>query len=303
MLTFLSIPTDIRDLIYDHLSIPDLVSLYNASLQNRTLRQSCKHIAVRRLTHIITHSTFKIRALIDGERGIYKRHRYNRYERDDGALVAPRPFRPFDVFASQWQRTFSSNGTRPQMKISQICVRAPNDPPVKFVYDPHFVGNQSQGPEEIVTVFAVFSVEGMSTPTRLSIEYDTAECSISGSKDEDDGDEDYLRTISHPLAFRKGVWIVSTDTPLMGQDRQVGLWSNAFPAREDYELPKEWLEMLGHQVMAKAVFKKRRPEFTRPAWLPMDRQFTLQLFELVWDVELSESSCRPNVLDLWRDGE
>jgi hypothetical protein len=163
------------------------------------------------------------------------------------------------------------------------------------------VGDQSQGPEEIVTVIAIFSVEGMSTPTRLSIEYDTADCSISGVKDEDDGDEDYLRTISHPLAFQKGVWTVTRDKHL--NDSQVDIPPRAFPPREDYEVPKEWLEMLGNQVMAKAVFKKRRPEFIRAPQLPMDRQFIMQSFELVWDVELSESSCRPNVLDLWRDGE
>ena len=302
MLTFLNIPLDIRDLIYDQLSIPDLVSLYNASLPNTTLRQSCKRIGVRRLTHIITHSTFKIRAIIDGERGIYKRHRYDRYERDDAAFVAPRPFRPFDVFATQWQRTFPSSGTRPQLMITEPCLRAPNDPPARYIYDPRFVGDGSQGPEEIVTVIAQFSVEGMSTPTRLRIEYDTADCSISGVNDEDDGDEYYLRTISHPLAFQKGVWVVAVEKPLHPQAIQVGI-PRAFPSREDYEVPKEWLEMLGDQVTAKAVFKKRRPELSQPGQTTTDRRFVMQLFELVWDVELSESSCRPNVLDLWKDGE
>jgi hypothetical protein len=295
MLTFQNILPDIRDLIFDQLSIPDLISLYHASLPSPSLRQSCKRVGTRRLTHIITTSAFKIRAIIDGERGLYKRYRNDRYEREDDAFVTPRPFRPFDSFETNLQRTFPVNSTGPQMVATEQCIRKETDLMTKYIYNSQYSGGD---PQEIVTVIALFLIRDMPTPTRLAIEYDTADCSISGVQDEDDGDGGYLRTVSHPLRFKNGLWGIERN----GRRPMIG-FSLTLPRRDDYEVPKEWLEMLGNQVMAKVVFKKQRSERPLDGQPPQETKFIMQFFEVVWDVELSESSFRPDVLDLWRDGE
>jgi hypothetical protein len=290
--------TDIRDLIFSYLSIPDLVTLHNASLQSTcrhkpSLAESCKYTGARRLAHLITKAEFNIRPVIDGELLVYKRNRCN-----ETKYPRPRPFQPWDVFAGQFERTFTGNQECPKMRITEPCTRKINDPPSRLIYDPAKVGDNSLGPAEIVTIYLMFKIEDESTAPDLVIEYDTTNCTISDAiKDEDVGGGYYTRTISHAIPLAKVGW----STQRREGERKVV--NGLLKTRDDLQIPKDWIEMLGNQVMARVVFRKRHHEFVEEIQNTTERSFILQAFELIWDINLSERHCRPDVFYLWRKNE
>jgi len=182
------------------------------------------------------------------------------------------------------------------MRITEPCTRKINDPPARLIYDPVKVGNNSLGPAEIVTINVMFNIEDEITASSLVIEYDTANCTISEAiKDEDDGEGYYTRTISHAIPLAKVGW----STQRLEDERKVV--NGSLKTRDDVNIPKDWIKMLGNQVMAKVVFRKRHHKFVEE--IQTERSFILQAFELIWAINLSETDCRPDVLYLWRNSE
>lgn len=288
-------PPVILDLIFDYLSVSDLANLHHAFLHktNSTVAAYCKHTGSRRITHLITTAKYNIQALIDGERFVYKRHKWDitKYPRS-------RPFRPWDIFATHFERTFTGNETCPRMKITEPCIRTINDPPSRLIYDPVHIGNDSQGPVEIVTLNAKFTVEGQTTDTILEMMYDTDKCIVSDAvRDEDDGEGYYTRTISHVIPLESVSWMKQR----AADKREI--INGKLVTRDDTQVPSDWVEMLGKQVMTKVTFRKRHQNAVEEMQNPTGRYFIMQSFELIWDINLSETYCRPDVLNLWRNND
>lgn len=261
---------DVFVLILDNLSLKDLAALQIAFADVESMSRIAKWRSMLRLCDLVTKGMPRIdRTVIDGERGYYKMFREEpfRQMRLQGKAAATRPFLPFYP-TTTFDREFRGTLHTPQMALYPT--------PEQRLQTMYMPIDNSGPPAEVVTVVVTFS----SDEEVISLEYDTNDMVVHNgiSLDYHKDGRHMTRTVSHKLPLIK-------------------VTCRRIDAKVGYELPRDWIQLLGMEAFVNVTFNERLQERRSFYWTGTANMLS---FEMRWNLNLTQWSCPADLFDIWR---